>query len=38
MRRVRRRLLARGWLMALCLVAFGDAEWRVTPRAIASGR
>jgi hypothetical protein len=38
MRRVRRRLLARGWLMALCLVAFGDAEWRVTPRAVAARR
>jgi hypothetical protein len=32
MRRVRRRMLARGFLMALCLVALGDAEWRLTPR------
>jgi hypothetical protein len=32
MRRVRRRLLARGYLMALSLVALGDAEWRLTPR------
>lgn len=33
MRRVRRRMLGRGYLMALCLVALGDAEWRLTPRA-----
>ena len=32
MRRVRRRMLGRGYLMALCLVALGDAEWRITPR------
>jgi hypothetical protein len=32
MRRVRRRMLARGYLMALCLIALGDAEWRLTPR------
>jgi hypothetical protein len=32
MRRVRRRMLAKGYLMALCLVALGDAEWRLTPR------
>ena len=32
MRRVRRRMLARGYLMALCLVALGDAEWRLNPR------
>lgn len=32
MRRVRRHMLARGYLLALCLVAFGDAEWRLTPR------
>lgn len=31
MRRVRRRMLAKGYLMALCLVALGDAEWRLTP-------
>lgn len=31
MRQVRRRMLAKGYLMALCLVAFGDAEWRLTP-------
>jgi hypothetical protein len=35
MRRVRRRMLARGYLMALCLVALGDAEWRLTPRSAA---
>jgi hypothetical protein len=35
MRRVRRRMLARGYLMALCLVALGDAEWRLTPRPAA---
>lgn len=29
MRRVRRRMLARGYLMALNLVALGDAEWRL---------
>lgn len=33
MRRVRRRMLARGYLLALCLVALGDAEWRLTPTA-----
>jgi hypothetical protein len=32
MRRVRRRMLARGYLMALCLIALGDAQWRLTPR------
>jgi hypothetical protein len=31
MRRVRRRMLARGYLLALCLVALGDAEWRLSP-------
>lgn len=31
MLRVRRRMLAKGYLMALCLVALGDAEWRLTP-------
>ena len=31
MRGVRRRTLARGYLLALCLVALGDAEWRLTP-------
>ncbi|MBN8441531.1 MAG: hypothetical protein J0M28_07495 [Thauera sp.] len=35
MRRVRRRMLARGYLMALCLVALGDAEWHLAPRASA---
>jgi hypothetical protein len=35
MRRVRRRMLARGYLMGLCLVALGDAEWRLTPRRLA---
>jgi hypothetical protein len=29
---VRRRMLARGYLMALCLIALGDAQWRLTPR------
>ena len=33
MRGVRRRMLARGYLLALCLVALGDAEWRLTPTA-----
>lgn len=33
MRRVRRRMLARGYLLALCLVALGDGEWRLTPTA-----
>ena len=32
MRRVRRRMLAKGYLMALCLVALGDAEWKISPR------
>ncbi len=32
MRQVRRRMLANGYLMAFCLVALGDAEWRLTPR------
>jgi hypothetical protein len=32
MRRVRRRMLAKGYVMALCLVALGDAQWRLTPR------
>ena len=32
MRRVRRRMLAKGYLMALCLVALGDADWHLTPR------
>jgi len=36
MRRVRRRMLANGYLMSLCLVALGDAEWRLTPRPGAS--
>jgi hypothetical protein len=31
MRRVRRRMLGRGYLMALCLVALGDAQWRLAP-------
>ena len=31
MLRVRRRMLAKGYLMAMCLVALGDAEWRLTP-------
>lgn len=32
MHNVRRRMLARGYLMALCLVSFGDAEWRLPAR------
>ena len=32
LRRVRRRMLMKGYLMALCLVALGDAEWRLSPR------
>jgi len=32
MRRVRRRMLGKGYLIALSLVALGDAEWRLTPR------
>lgn len=31
MRRLRRRMLGRGYLMALCLVALGDAQWRLSP-------
>ncbi|WPC68702.1 hypothetical protein SBP18_09445 [Rhodoferax ferrireducens] len=38
MRRVRRRMLGRGYLMALCLVALGDAEWRLTPRVVVGHR
>lgn len=34
MRRVRRRMLAQGYLLSLCLVALGDAEWRLTPRPV----
>lgn len=33
MRRVRRRMLLKGYLMALCIVALGDADWH-----LASGR
>ena len=36
MLRVRRRMLARGYLMSMCLVALGDAEWRLTPRDAAT--
>ena len=32
MRRVRRRMLAKGYLMALCLVALGDAQWKLAPK------
>ena len=38
MLKVRRRMLAKGYLMALCLVALGDAEWRLTPRIKATGQ
>lgn len=31
MRHVRRNMLARGYLLGLCLVTVGDAEWRLTP-------
>lgn len=31
MRQVRRSMLARGYLLGFCLVAVGDAEWRLTP-------
>ncbi|MEJ2256517.1 MAG: hypothetical protein P8X98_05835 [Woeseiaceae bacterium] len=31
MRRLRRRMLAHGYLMALCLVALGDGDWQLTP-------
>lgn len=31
MRRVRRRMLGQGYLMALCLVVLGDAQWRLAP-------
>ena len=33
LRQVRRRLLADGEVMALCLTAYGDADWRLPPRA-----
>ena len=33
LRRIRRRLLARGVLMAFALVAIGDADWRLPARA-----
>jgi hypothetical protein len=32
MLRVRRRMLSRGCLIAMCLVAQGDAQWRIQPR------
>jgi hypothetical protein len=32
MRRVRRRMFCEGYLMALALVALGDADWRIAPR------
>ena len=32
MRRARRRMLASGYLMAMGVVALGDAEWRLAPR------
>ncbi len=32
MLQVRRRMLARGCLIAMCLVALGDAQWRLQPR------
>ena len=37
MRRVRRRMLAKGHLLALCLVALGDADWRLSPPAGRTG-
>lgn len=33
---VRRRMLARGYLMAMCLVALGDAEWRLSKRPVVT--
>ncbi|MBA3551286.1 MAG: hypothetical protein H0W27_00240 [Actinobacteria bacterium] len=30
-RQIRRRLLARGILMSLCLTSYGDADWRLAP-------
>jgi len=36
MRRVRRRMFANGFLMSLCLVALGDADWHLTPRQTTS--
>lgn len=36
MRRVRRRMLGRGYLMALCLVTLGDAQWRLAPSQAAA--
>ena len=33
LRQVRRQLLADGEVMALCLTAYGDADWRLPPRA-----
>jgi hypothetical protein len=33
MRRLRRRMLAHGYLMALCLVALGDGDWQLSPAA-----
>jgi hypothetical protein len=36
MRRVRRRMLLKGYLMSMCLVALGDGDWRVAlPRSAA---
>ena len=32
MRRVRRRMLLKGYLMAMCLVALGDADWHLGVR------
>lgn len=32
MRRLRRRMLARGYMMAFCLVALGDGDWQITPK------
>ncbi len=31
LRRIRRRMLGKGYLMALCLVALGDGDWWLTP-------
>lgn len=36
MLQVRQRMLARGCLIAMCLVAQGDAQWRLQPRPPAS--
>lgn len=36
LRRVRRRMFGRGYLLALCLIALGDSAWQLSPSASAS--